>query len=115
MLSVFEFFLLGLATFRLARLFVYDQITTKFRALFQVEEENVQCDGTVEIIVSGKGTGIRQFIGELLACHWCVSIWFSGFLYGGLLFFPLVFTPLVIILSIAAISGIVQTLINYIM
>lgn len=113
MLSVFEFILLGLATFRLTRLAVYDQITTKFRSLFQVEEENVLCDGTIEIIVSGKGIGIRHFIGELLACHWCVSIWFSAILYGGLLFFPLVFTPIVIILSIAAISGIVQTLIDY--
>lgn len=113
MLSVFEFILLGLATFRLARLFVYDQITAKFRLLFQVEEENVLSDETVEIIVSGKGTGIRRFIGELLACHWCVSVWFSVILYGGLVFFPLVFTPLVIILSIAAISGIVQTVINY--
>ncbi|WP_112179537.1 MULTISPECIES: DUF1360 domain-containing protein [Paraliobacillus] len=113
MLSVFEFILLGLATFRLARLFVYDQITTKFRLLFQMEEENVLHDGTVEIIISGKGTGIRRFIGELLACHWCVSVWFSVILYGGLLFFPFLFTPIVIIFSVAAISGIVQTITNY--
>lgn len=113
MLSVFEYVLLGLAVFRLMRLVTFDQVTDRLRGFFQVKEENDLGDGTIEIIVSGRGKGIRHFIGEMLTCHWCVSVWSSVLLYVGLLFLPVVFMPIVMILSIAAVSSILQTIVNY--
>ena len=113
MLSVFEFILLALATFRLMRLVAVDQITEKFRSFFLVEEENDLGNGTVEIIVHGKGRGIRHFIGERLACHWCVSVLSGVFLYTGLILYPVIFIPIITVFAVSAVAGVIQTIVNY--
>jgi hypothetical protein len=113
MITWLSLLLLSLAAFRLTRLIVYDKITGFIRAPFLEREENVLADGTVEEIVSYKGTGLRRWIGELLSCHWCVGVWVSIFLFFGFTYFPIIFMPLTIILAIAAFAAIIEVIVSY--
>ena len=113
MISSFSLILLGLATFRLTRLLVYDQITDFIRRPFHEIEEEIQEDGTVEEYIHIKGKGIQRFIGELLSCHWCTGIWSAAFLYIGYSYLPTIFNPILIILSIAALAAILQVIVLY--
>ncbi len=66
-IKIFDFFLLGLAVFRLTHLFVYDFITGYIREYFAKFQ---------------KGPG--KTISNLLSCPWCTSIWMAllvGFFY----------------------------------
>jgi len=67
-ISVFDFILLILATFRLTHLFVYDHITGFIRDYF-------------DKFRGGPG----KTIANLLSCLWCTGIWTSFFL--GVLYF----------------------------
>ncbi|MFB1050264.1 DUF1360 domain-containing protein [Paraliobacillus sp. JSM ZJ581] len=112
MLSVFEFILLGLAAFRCMRLLVFDLVSIKLRQYFQVEEEKRLNNETVEVIISGKGTGIRYILGEMLACHWCVGMWASIGLFAGYTLAPTIFIPIIVVLATAALAGIIQVFLN---
>ncbi|WP_226577011.1 DUF1360 domain-containing protein [Halobacillus litoralis] len=70
MLSVFEFVLLGLASFRLTRLIVRDYIMEWLRRPFFTVEVITNDDGDEEEWMEPKG-----FIGEGLSCQWCVGVW----------------------------------------
>ncbi|WP_255307098.1 DUF1360 domain-containing protein [Paraliobacillus sp. PM-2] len=109
---MFEFTLLGLAAFRCMRLFAFDLVSIKLRQYFQVEEEHFLEDGTVEVIISGKGKGIRYIIGEMLACHWCVGMWSTIGLYTGYTLAPMIFTPIIVVLAIAALAGIIEVFLS---
>ncbi len=114
-MSLFSFLLLGLATFRLTRLLVYDQITEFLRAPFHDVVEEVQEDGTVEEVIHIKGEGIRKFFGELLSCHWCTGVWCSILLYIGYVLIPYWITPIIMVLSVAAVASIIQVFVDYFM
>lgn len=109
--SVFQFILLCLATFRLTRLIVFDNITRFIRRPFHEEYEETLEDGMVETYIKMKGTGIRRFIGELLSCYWCVGIWCAIILYMGYLFIPTFANPVIIILSIAGTASLIETIV----
>lgn len=113
MLSVFQFVLLFFATFRLMRMLRYDYITSKIRPYFLKEEERELEDGSIEITIEGRGRGVRYHFGEMLGCHWCVSIWSSIILYVGLYNWPHLFTPIVFILAVAAIASMIQVVIDF--
>ncbi|WP_281366447.1 DUF1360 domain-containing protein [Paraliobacillus salinarum] len=104
--------MIGLAAFRCMRLIVFDLVSIKLRQYFQVEEEHELADGTVEVIISGKGTGFRYIFGEMLACHWCVGMWSSIGLYIGYVLAPVIFTPIIGVLAIAALAGIIQVILS---
>jgi len=66
-ISVFDFLILGLATFRLTYLFVNDAVMDFLRDYFGKFER-----------------GVGKSISELITCPWCVGIWIAllvGFLY----------------------------------
>ncbi|MDL4841153.1 DUF1360 domain-containing protein [Aquibacillus rhizosphaerae] len=111
MVSWFSLALLGLAAFRLTRLIVFDEITSFLRAPFHKVEEELLEDGSVEEVIYIRGKGLRKFVGELLSCHWCTAIWSAAFLYMGYTFLLNIFYPVIVILALAAISSIIQTLI----
>lgn len=113
MMSWFTFLLLSLAAFRLTRLVVYDKITTFLRKPFLQQEENILEDGTVEVLISIKGKGLRYAVGSLLSCYWCVGIWSAALLYAGWYFYYAIFMPLIIILAVAAVAAIIETIISY--
>lgn len=72
----FEWLILLLATARMTRLFVTDDIMEWFRNSFiQLKEE----DGT--LYAYPKGKGLRKFIGSLLSCYWCTSVWVAVFFF----------------------------------
>ncbi|QDP39045.1 DUF1360 domain-containing protein [Radiobacillus deserti] len=111
-MSWFLFILLGLASFRFTHLIVYDKITKWIREPFIQEEEVELEDGTIEITISTKGTGIRKFMGELLSCHWCTGIWSAAILYSLYVFLPAIAFPLIVILAIAGLAAIIETLLG---
>jgi hypothetical protein len=102
----------ALASFRLTRLIVYDRITTFIRNPFHEEIEEVEENGTTTTYIRIKGSGFRYWIGELLSCYWCTGIWCSAFLYVIWLVFPLIAQPLIILLSIAGLAGVIETVIS---
>jgi hypothetical protein len=66
-ISVFDFVILSLATFRLIRLFVYDSVTSHVREYLGRYEH-----------------GPRKELSMLINCPWCVGIWmafFTSFIY----------------------------------
>jgi len=105
--SLEEIFIIGLASFRLTRLIVFDKITEFIRSPFFDE---VIEDDEVYLVVKPKG--IRKWIGELLSCYWCTGIWVSAFLVAGHTFFLDIFTPLTLILAIAGIASVIETIVS---
>lgn len=111
-LDFFSLLLLGLASFRLTRLIVFDAITEKIRAFFlkEVVQENGQ-EGE-EIYLVPRGSGVRKFIGELISCFWCTGIWTSGLLIVLYSLLPSVGIWVLAILSVAAIASLLEMLVQ---
>ncbi|SFB98302.1 Protein of unknown function [Bacillus sp. OV322] len=107
--------LLGLASFRLTRLIVYDKITEFFRRPFFNEIEKENEEGVTEIYLLPKDKGIKRWIGELLSCFWCTGIWVSIFLYGLYLLKNPAGDAVILILSIAAIGSVFEVVVTKIM
>lgn len=105
-------FLFGLASFRLTRLIVMDKITSFIRKPFHEEVEIPDDDGNISTYIKIKGSGLRAWLGELLSCYWCTGVWSSIILYFSWIFFPYITEPIIIILSIAGIAGIIETIIT---
>jgi hypothetical protein len=78
-LTVVDYLIMLLASWRLTRLFVYDNITRFLREQF------------LDVVKVGRGyrleipkAGPRRLLADLFACPWCMSIWTSAlvvFLY----------------------------------
>lgn len=69
-LGGFDYLIMLLATWRLTRLFVYDNITRFVREQF------------MDVVKVGRGykletpkTGPRRTLAELFTCPWCTSVW----------------------------------------
>ena len=106
-----EFFIFGLATFRLTRLLIYDSITSFIRRPFHEWVEEELTDGTIETYLHIKGKGIRRWIGELLSCYWCAGIWCSLLIFGVYYFLPNWAGPIIMVLAIAGLAAIIETII----
>ena len=89
--------LMGLAIFRLVRLFTYDRITKFIRDWF----------------IDAAPNTFRHTIGELLDCPWCVGLWFSWMVVT--FYFSTVYSwPVILILSLAALGSFFQVIANWI-
>ncbi|MCY9374389.1 DUF1360 domain-containing protein [Bacillus spizizenii] len=111
-ISWLSLFLLSLAVFRLTRLLVFDTIMAPLRSLFHEEKEEKDADGNMETYIVIKGTGMRAFIGELLSCYWCTGVWCAGFLILCRALIPQVAQWLILLLAIAGLAGIIETLVS---
>ncbi|MED1202539.1 DUF1360 domain-containing protein [Heyndrickxia acidicola] len=111
----YALFLLSIASFRLTRLIVYDQITSFIRRPFHEEIEETGPDGTVETYIQIKGKGLRHWIGELLSCYWCTGIWCAALLYLLWCLAPRIAEPAVLILAIAGIGSVIETVVRRIL
>ncbi|MBM4764266.1 DUF1360 domain-containing protein [Bacillus sp. B15-48] len=100
-------FIIGLASFRLTRLLVFDKITEFIRSPFFDEVKEGE-----DIYLVPKNKGMRRWIGEALNCYWCTGIWVSMLLLLGYLFLPVISIPLIILLAIAAVAGIIETVVS---
>lgn len=111
-ISSFEFLLISIAAFRLTRLIVFDTITTFIRKPFHEVIEEINDQGLVETYLHVKGTGIKFWIGELLSCYWCVGIWTAILLFFSYQAFPFVIGPIIIVLAIAGLAAIIESLVS---
>lgn len=111
-ISIFEFILICLATFRLTRLIVFDTITVFLRKPFHemIEETNEQ--GQVETYLHIKGEGLKFWIGELLSCYWCVGVWVSIILVAAYMMVPVFAGMTILILAIAAVASIIEMIVS---
>lgn len=107
-LSMFEFVLLSLATFRLTRLFVYDKITAFFREQFY--DAKTLKSG---VILEKPTSGPRRTLADLLSCPWCFGIWAGATVVFFFELTPYAWYPIVI-LAISAIGTLMQLLANMI-
>ncbi|MDM5153864.1 DUF1360 domain-containing protein [Bacillus sp. DX1.1] len=100
------------AAFRLTRLIVYDKITSFLRTPFIEELQIGESDGTVTTYTKVKGKGLQKWIGELLSCYWCTGVWVSALLLLLYYWIPKVAEPLILLLAIAGVAAIIETVIG---
>jgi hypothetical protein len=105
-LGLFDLAIITLATWRLIRLFVYDAISTFFRDQFLDE---VLQNG--EKVLVKPARGLRRALAELIACPWCVGVWFAAMVTALYVLAP-VLHFVFYILALSAIATYLQILSN---
>lgn len=105
-LSTVDFVLMTLASWRLTRLFVYDNITKFIREQFW------------DVVKAGKGytlekpkVGPRRTMADLLSCPWCIGIWASATVIFFYLVTPYATYP-IMLLALSAVATFLQLLSN---
>ena len=111
-LTFLELTVLGLASFRLTRLMVFDKITGFIRNAFMKEIEETDEKGEKAIYLVPKSGIVRGFIGELLSCYWCTGVWSSIILYLLYVTVAVIAVPIIVILAISGIAAIIETLVQ---
>jgi hypothetical protein len=101
-LSLLEYILLMLATFRLTRLFVYDKITAFFREQFYDATPTKQGIALVK-----PERGPRRTLADLLSCPWCFGIWASTIVIFAYLMTPYAYFP-VLVLALGGVGTLIQ-------
>ncbi len=107
-----ELFLLILASFRLTRLIVFDQITEFIRGIFLEEVKEQNKDGQIEVYIVPKSGKIRRFFGELISCYWCTGVWVAIFLTILYYFFPSICEPFVLVFAIAGAASLIEAVLQ---
>jgi hypothetical protein len=105
-LSVVDYVLITLATWRLVRLFVYDAVTKFLREQFW------------DVVKVGRGyrlekpkTGARRTLADLFSCPWCFGVWAAAIVTFFYLITPYAVFP-IILLGISAVATSLQLLSN---
>ncbi len=93
-LTLFDFILISLATFRLVRLFVYDKVTLFVRDYF-----------------TSHLSGPKKALADLLGCPWCFGVWAGTLVVFFYYVMPMAWLVL-LILAIAGVASFIQILIN---
>ncbi|HET7627665.1 MAG TPA: DUF1360 domain-containing protein [Bacillales bacterium] len=106
--SWLDFLVLILASFRLTHLVVYDDITAFLRKPFLTIHEETDEAGNVSERVEVKGSGLKNWLGRLLACHWCAGVWSGACLVLLYWFVPQMY-PLLLILAVAGAAAIIES------
>lgn len=107
-LTLVDFTLMTLATWRLIRLFVYDHITKWLREQFY----DVKKVGKGYTLEKPK-FGVRRTIADFFTCPWCIGVWMAA-----LVVFVYLLTPyayyIALFLSISVVATFLQLLTNLI-
>lgn len=111
-ISWMELIIISLASFRLTRLLVFDKITEFIRTPFFNEELEVNEHGEEEVYYVPKEGLLKNFIGELLSCYWCTGVWSAAAISLFYLMWPVFAFPFLLILAVAGIAAIMETLIQ---
>lgn len=105
-LTTVDFVLMTLATWRLTRLFVYDNITKFIREQF------------FDVVKAGKGytlekpkVGPRRTLADLLTCPWCMGVWAAAVVIFFYLVTPYATYP-IMLLALSAVATFLQLLSN---
>lgn len=107
-LTTVDFVLMTLATWRLTRLFVYDNITKFIREQFW------------DVVKVGEGhtlekpkVGPRRTLADLLSCPWCIGVWAAAVIIFFYLITPYAIYP-IMLLALSAVATFLQLLSNLI-
>jgi len=102
----FDYLVVTLATWRLTRLFISDNITRFIREQF------------MDVVKSGRGyrlekpkAGPRRQLAELFSCPWCMSVWTGGIVLFLYLLTPYAVYPLAL-LAVSAVASFLQIFTN---
>lgn len=107
-LTLTDYILVTLASWRLVRLFIYDAITKFFREQFW----DVVKVGRSYALEKPK-VGPRRTLADLLSCPWCFGIWAAASVLFFYLLTPYAVFP-VALLAISAVATFLQILTNLI-
>lgn len=105
-LTLIDFMLITLASWRVVRLFVYDAVTKWFREQFW----DVKQVGKM-LLLEKPERGPRRTVADLLSCPWCFGIWASAMVTFFYLITPYAVYP-VLFLALSAVASYLQLLSN---
>lgn len=105
-LTVTDFVLMTLATWRVIRFFVYDAVTKFIREQFWDARRTKS-----GVVLEKPKTGPRRTLADLLSCPWCFGMWAGASVVFFYLLTPLAYYP-VLFLALAAVASYLQLLAN---
>lgn len=105
-LTLTDYVLVTLASWRLVRLFVYDAITKFFREQFW----DVVKVGKTYALEKPK-VGPRRTLADLMSCPWCFGVWATASVLFFYLLTPYAVFP-VVVLALSAVASFLQLLAN---
>lgn len=111
--SFFDILILILGTFRLVRLFIYDNITLFLREFFM--DLHIEGEENKKYTYKESKSAFKLTMYKLLNCPWCFGVWVSfvaAFLYFSFPVFKLVFVVLAIS-SVASLLILIANLIGW--
>jgi hypothetical protein len=104
----------GFACFRLTHLIVRDDITMFLRAPFVEEEMSLDRDGhVIKLQIPRTDSLWRGYIGVLLSCPWCTSIWAAILLVLGWYLAPRGVLPVVLVLALSGLAMAVEVVTRF--
>ncbi|HEU4677457.1 MAG TPA: DUF1360 domain-containing protein [Candidatus Paceibacterota bacterium] len=107
-LTMTDYVLITLASFRIIRAVLYDKIFAFFREQFYDAKEV-----RGKVILVKPESGPRRTLAELLSCPWCFGIWSAAMVSFFYLLSPVFFYP-VLFIALAGVASFLQILSNYI-
>jgi hypothetical protein len=107
-LTLMDFVLISLASFRLIRMVVYDKIFAFFREQFY---DATEYKGQV-VLLKPEG-GPRRTLADLLSCPWCFGVWATAMVTFFYLLTPYAFFPILFI-ALSAVASVLQITANLI-
>ena len=100
--------ILAFASFRLTHLIVYDEVMHFLRRPFFTVEPVTDESGNTQHRIVPLGKGLRNFMGRLLSCHWCVGLWSTVLIVLLYTLVPCAFYVL-LVLAIAGIAAMIES------
>lgn len=107
-LTLMDFVLISLASFRIIRMVVYDKIFAFFREQFY---DATEYKGQI-VLVKPEG-GPRRTLADLLSCPWCFGVWATAMVSFFYLLTPYAFFPILFI-ALSAVASMLQITANLI-
>jgi hypothetical protein len=107
-LTLLDFVLISLASFRIIRMVVYDKIFAFFREQFY---DATEYKGQI-VLVKPEG-GPRRTLADLLSCPWCFGVWATAMVSFFYLLTPYAFFPILFI-ALSAVASMLQITANLI-
>lgn len=105
-LTIIDYLLMTLASWRLIRLFVYDAVTKFIREQFYDAKE---VKG--KVILTRPEHGPRRTLADLFACPWCLGVWLTGLVVFFYMITPYAMFPIAL-LALSAVATFLQLLSN---
>lgn len=105
-LTLLDYVLITLASFRIIRMVIYDKIFAFFREQFYDATENKG-----EVLLVKPERGPRRTLADLLSCPWCFGVWSTAMVAFFYLLTPYAFFP-VLFLALASVASFLQLLSN---